>query len=185
MAEQARVNSIEALVRFRASLAEFGVGARHALDAIDMELRRVGQWLEAEQPRYWQGQVRLWDRRLAEARSALHRKNLQRTDGYAPDVTQEKEALRVCKQRIEEAQQKLQAIKRWGPQFHHALSEYRGRTRALADASTIDIERMLAMLERMIDALEAYVSTTPSRAARQTPPTAASTDPGPSPVEPS
>ena len=66
---------------------------------------------------------------MAEARAALHRKNLQRTDGFVPDVTQEKEALRLCKLRIEEAERKLGAIRRWMPQYQHALSEFQGRTR--------------------------------------------------------
>ena len=163
MAEQARVQSIEALNRFRAAVAEFGDGARNALGGIDIELRRVRDWLEHEQPRYWKGQIKLWDQRMAEARAALHRKNLQRTDGFVPDVTQEKEALRLCKMRIEQAERKLASIRRWVPQFQHALSEYQGRTRSLADAASIDIARMLAMLDRMITALEAYVSTAPPR----------------------
>lgn len=169
MAEQARVQSIEALSRFRAAVAEFGDGARNALGGIDIELRRVRDWLEHEQPRYWKGQIKLWDQRMAEARAALHRKNLQRTDGFVPDVSQEKEALRLCKLRIEQAERKLASIRRWVPQFQHALSEYQGRTRSLSDASSIDIARMLAMLDRMITALEAYVSTAPPREPSQPP----------------
>ncbi|RUL89336.1 hypothetical protein [Tautonia sociabilis] len=163
MAGQARVNSIEALSRFRAALVEFAEGARNALGGIDIELRRVRDWLEHDQPRYWKSQIRLWDQRMVEARSSLHRKNLQRTDGFVPDVSQEKEALRMCKQRIEEAERKLRAIRRWVPQFQHALAEYHGRTRALSDAASIDVERMLAMLDRMILSLEAYVGTAPPR----------------------
>lgn len=163
MAEQARVQSIEALTRFRAAVAEFGDGARNALGGIDIELRRVRDWLEHEQPRYWKGQIKLWDQRMVEARAALHRKNIQRTEGFIPDVSQEKEALRLCKKRIEQAERKLASIRRWVPQFQHALAEYQGRTRNLSDASSIDIARMLAMLDRMITALEAYVSTAPPR----------------------
>ncbi|QDV37489.1 hypothetical protein [Tautonia plasticadhaerens] len=174
MAEQARVQSIEALTRFRSALVEFADGAKHALGGIDIELRRVREWLEHDQPRYWKSQVRLWDQRMNEARSALHRKNLQRTEGYVPDVTQEKEALRLCKHRIEEAERKLASIRRWVPRFQHALSEYQGRTRSLSDAASIDVERMIAMLDRMITALESYVSTAPPRESSGMPP------PGPS-----
>jgi hypothetical protein len=170
MAEQARVQSIEALSRFRAALVEFAEGARHALGGIDIELRRVREWLEHDQPRYWKAQIKLWDQRKVEARSALHRKNLQRKDGFVPDVSQEKEALRICKHRIEEAERKLASIRRWVPLFQHALSEYQGRTRGLSDAASIDVERMLAMLDRMIIALEAYVSTAPPRESSGMPP---------------
>lgn len=171
MAEQARVQSIEALARFRAALVEFADGAKHALAGIEMELRRVREWLEHEQPRYWKSQIKLWDQRMVEARAALHRKNLQRTEGYVPDVTQEKETLRVCKHRIEEAERKLASIRRWVPQFQQALSEFQGRTQALGDAASIDVERMIAMLDRMITALEAYVGTAPSRNTSGMPPT--------------
>ena len=169
MADQARVNSIEALRQFRAALAEFADGARNALGGIDIELRRVREWLEHEQPRYWKHQIKVWDERMAEARSSLHRKNLQRTDGFVPDVSQEKEALRLCKQRMEEAERKLATIRRWVPQLQHAFSEFRGRTRPLADAASVDIGRMLAMLDRMIASLEGYVSTPPPRTTSDAP----------------
>lgn len=163
MGEQARVNSIEALRDFRAGLAEFAEGAANALGAIDIELRRVRDWLEHEQPRYWKQQIKVWDQRMNEARSSLHRKNIQRTDGFVPDVTQEKEALRIAKQRIEEAERKIGTIRRWVPQFQHAIAEYQGGTRGLADAASGDIGKMMAMLENMITALDAYVSAAPPR----------------------
>lgn len=177
MAEQARVQSIEALNRFRSALVEFGEGSRNALTGIEIELRRVRDWLEHEQPRYWKSQIKLWDQRIVAARSALHRKNLQRSDGYVPDVSQEKEAIRICKLRIEQAERKLGSIRRWVPQFQHALSEYRGKTRSLESASSADLERMLAMLDRMIMALDAYVSTAPPREIGGSP--APSSDSGP------
>jgi len=164
MAESARVQSIDAIRRFRELLAEFADGAGSALAAVDAENRRAREWLENELPRHWKNQVQLWDRRMAEARSALHRKNLQRTDGFVPDVTEEKEALRIAKHRLEEAQKKLDQIRRWVPQLQHATSEYTGRSRPLADAAGPDMARSLERLDRMVAALDAYVSAAPPRA---------------------
>lgn len=164
MGESARVESIDAIRRFRELLAEFADGAGAALASVDAENRRARDWLEGELPRHWKHQIQLWDRRMGEARSALHRKNLQRTEGFAPDVTEEKKALKLAKDRLEEAQKKLEQIRRWVPQLQHAVSEYTGQSRALADAAGADMARSLERLDRMIDALDAYVSMPPPRA---------------------
>jgi len=163
MADQARVHSIEALRRVREALVGYAEGVSGALGAVEAEIHRAREWLEHQQPSYWKGQIRLWNQRQAEARSALHRKHLQRTDGFVPDETQEKEALRLCKRKIEEAERKLAAIRQWGPKLQQAISEYKGRSRPLADVASIDIPAMVAQIDRMIEALEAYRTTPPSR----------------------
>ncbi len=161
MAERARVESIDSLRDFRIALVEFADSVQRILEGVESENRKVRDWLEHEQPRYWKRQIQVWNQRLGEARSALHRKNLQRSDGFIPDVSQEKEALRIAKNRLEESEQKLASIRRWVPQLQHALSDYHGNTRGLNDFSSNGVERMLAMLDKMIESLEAYVSLAP------------------------
>jgi hypothetical protein len=165
MADTARVRSIDAIRRFREVLTEFAEGSNATLAAIDAEINRARGWLEHEMPAHWKQQVQLWNRRMGEARSALHRKNLQRKEGYVPDVTEEKEALRVAKERIEEAHRKLELIRRWGPELQHAISEYKGKAQALAEAAGPEAARSLALLDRMVDALEGYVAAAPPRLA--------------------
>jgi hypothetical protein len=111
----AKVNTIEALQAFREVLATFGEETKHALGAIEMELRRAQDWLEHDQPMYWRQVVRRCDREMNDARSALHKKDLQRTHGYIPDTSEEKEILRRARQRMYDAEKTLQAIRRWGP----------------------------------------------------------------------
>lgn len=163
MAESARVRSIEAIRRFRELLTEFAEATSGTLASIDSEIGKARGWLEHDMPAYWKQQIRLWERRQVEARSALHRKNLQRTEGYIPDVTEEKEVLRQAKERIEEAHRKLELIRRWGPELQHAISEYKARTQALQDMVGPEAARSLALLDRMTDALDAYIATTPPR----------------------
>ncbi|CAN5619705.1 hypothetical protein BH23PLA1_BH23PLA1_37240 [soil metagenome] len=168
MGESAKVKSIEAIQSFRETLARFGEDAGNALGAVEMEIRRAQDYLQHELPSYWKQQIRRWDQAMAEARSQLHRKNLAKTEGYIPDTTEEKEAWRIARQRLYEAERKVEQVRRWVPQLQHAIAEYHGQSRPLADMATGDLARSLELLDRMIRALEGYVSTPPPRTSGRT-----------------
>ncbi len=176
---QAKVEAIDALRDVRDDLVTFGEGARAALVAVDMEIRRAIDWVERDRPAHWRQEIKRADLATAEARSSLHRKNLQRTSGYSPDTTVEMEALRHAKARREHAERQLEKTKRWVPVLQHAIAEYQGRSRPLADAVGPDLERSLAVLDRMVMALEGYVGTAPPRTSSATESGSAAADPPP------
>jgi hypothetical protein len=167
MGESAGVRSIDAIKEFREVLCRFGDDSKNALGAVDMEIRRALDWLEHEQPFHWQKEIKRRNLEMSDARTALHRKNLSAASGYVPDVSVEKEAIRVAKHRLEEAEQKLQKTRRWVPVLQHAIAEYQGQARPLGDMLGVDLERALALLDRMVMALEGYVSTAPPSAYRR------------------
>lgn len=167
MAESARVHSIEGIQDFRASLCEFGEEVQHALGAVDMEIRRASDWLRHDRLMYWQREVRRRDQEIAQARSDLHRKNLSRASGYVPDVSEQKEALRIAQHRMREAELKVERVRKWGPAFQHAVAEYQGQARPLGDMMTGDLAKALALLDRMLAALDAYVTMAPPPSARR------------------
>lgn len=160
---QAKVEAIDALRDVRDDLVAFGEGGRAALVAVDMEIRRAVDWVERDRPAHWRQEIKRADLATAEARSSLHRKNLQRTSGYSPDTTVETEALRHAKARRDHAERQLEKTRRWVPVLQHAIAEYHGRSRPLADAVGPDLERSLAVLDRMVMALEGYVGAAPPR----------------------
>jgi hypothetical protein len=167
MAETARVHSIEAIKDFREAFLQFGEDVQHALGAVDMEIRRAVEWLQHDRLMYWQREIRRSNQEIAQARADLHRKNLSRTEGYVPDVSEQKEALRVAQNRMREAELKVERVRKWIPNFQHAVAEYHGQARPLGDMMSGELARSLALLDRMLTALDAYVTTAPPPSSRR------------------
>jgi hypothetical protein len=75
----------------------------------------------------------------------------------APDCTEQEMILRRARQRLEEAEDKLAASRRWLPALRREIDEYQGPARQLSGFLEIDHVRALALLQQRIDALDAYV----------------------------
>ena len=74
MAQSAKVLSIQALKDFRVALINFTEEARNALSGVDMELKRMRDWLERDQLSYWQMQVKRRHEAMMMARTELYRR---------------------------------------------------------------------------------------------------------------
>ena len=73
MAQSAKVLSVQALKDFRLSMINFVEESRNALSGVDMELKRMRDWLERDQLGYWQMQVKRRHEAMMMARTELHR----------------------------------------------------------------------------------------------------------------
>jgi methionyl-tRNA synthetase len=180
MAQRAHVNSIDAIRDVRAALIRFVDEARNALGATDVQINRNLNWILQEQPAYWKMEIKRRQQALSEARAALHRKRLQARPGSAVQDTEEKELLRKAEHRLEEAEQKLEKVKKWAPVFQHAVNEYFGRSRPFGDYLSGDLQRSIEVLDRMITALDAYVAMAPPSMPNLTP--ESGTTPGTTPM---
>ena len=109
----ARVTSVEAIRDFRGSYLVYCDEAKQSLETADAEARRMKDWISA-QAQYWKKEIRACEERLNQAKSALFRKELQKTAaGRPPDVIEEKKAVAKAKEALEHAKQKLANCKRW------------------------------------------------------------------------
>lgn len=70
---------------------------------------------------------------------------------------EEKQNHELAKRRLREAQEKVETVRRWTFKVRHEVDEYRGRIGQLQQSLDGDLPRMLALLDRMIAALESYV----------------------------
>lgn len=196
---QASVRSIDALRDFRAALIEFAEDALGALGAADMEARRTVHWVSHEQRLYWQQELKRRKAMLSQAHSELARKKLSATPGHAPRFTEQLEQEKRAKARLEDAERRMELLRKWEPRLQQAVLGYKGRAGRLADLIGGDLPRSLALLDRIIEALDAYArvappsgaaaasgfarvmaesaSTAPTRV--EPPPTAPPLDPGP------
>lgn len=158
MAETADVRSIDALRDLRAALVRFIDDAKGGLNDVDFDIRRTLDWVQNGQRLHWQGEIKRWEQKLSQAKAELHRKKLSAFQGRKPDTSQEEKAVKYAESRVEEGHAKLKLLKRRLPELQHAVQQYRGRSQPLADMLEGDVVKAIARLDRMVDALEAYLS---------------------------
>ena len=161
MGEQAAVQSIEALREFRIALAIFAEEAMAALGAVDMEVRRTIQWVQFDRRPYWQEQIKRRREQVSMAQAEVFRRKLQKTDDYTPAMSEQKELLRKAEAALREAEHRAGLVKKWEPALQQAALEYRATTRRISSIASGEVPRAIAVLCRMIEALEAYVSEAP------------------------
>ncbi|MCS7167540.1 MAG: hypothetical protein RMI91_05940 [Gemmatales bacterium] len=164
MAEQARVLSVEELERLRSALVQFKHEAGAALSSVALVAERAQVWLE-QQERFWKQEIRKREEAVSEARLELQRRRMMEILGRPPDTTEQEKALRRAQARLQEAEQKLRAVKAWLVQWPRALNEYRPIGQRLADFVEIEMLQLLAWLQGRIEALQGYLATRPPEVA--------------------
>ncbi len=161
MALPVDVQSIEVIREFRAQLCRFGEDAKNALAATEMEIGRMVDWLTNDRRLYWEGQIHRRREDLSQAKSELFRKRTSQMFGHDANFAEQRENLRTATLRLKEAEDKLERVRRWVAPLQQAIMEYRSQSRPLADMVDADLENALALLDRMIGALEEYSATAP------------------------
>src|SRR5262249_3576908 len=150
--------SLAAIDTFRAALADFGDEAGQALSNLQMDVQRFVEWLEHDQLIHWQHEIRRREERVAEAKNDLHRRLSSTIDPrHTPSCYQEKKILAAAKVRLEEAETKLAAVRRWIPQVQQAAFQFHARMQPLADALASDVPSAIAHLRVIVGRLEDYL----------------------------
>jgi hypothetical protein len=157
MSEQASVYSVDALKEFRVAMGMFSEETLGALGAVDMELRRTVLWLQQDRTLYWQDQIKRRREQVAVARAEVARRKLAKTADYTPAYSEQQEILRRAEASLQEAERRAVMVKKWQPVLQQAILEYHASARRIKDMAAGDIPRGMALLERMIDALTAYL----------------------------
>jgi hypothetical protein len=152
MADAAKVGSIDAIREFREALGTFIEDSRNALTSVEMENRRLNEWVKNTQRLYWLNEVKRRREKMNEIRGELHRRKLS-----GGGETEAKEAVRIAKKRLQESEIKVEIVKKAAPILQHAIDEYLGLARPLGDMLTGELENCMAMLNRMADALDDYI----------------------------
>jgi hypothetical protein len=163
MGRSARVTSIETVERFRNALCEFAKDAKDSLGAVDMQIRRTFDWL-TERLKHWQHEVRVRQEELVRAKIELTSRKYANRDGKGPGTTDQEKAFRKAQARLQEAEDKVAACRRWHPLLDHAVKEYQGPARQLSSSLDLDLVHSLAILDQKLAALEAYLNLAPPSA---------------------
>ena len=158
MSRSANVRSVQALKDFKVVMANYAEEARNSLGGVDMELRRMRDWLERDQLGYWQSQVKKRSEDLMQAKADLYRRQLSQQGSEAVSDADQKEALREAQKRLRVAEEKVALVKRLIPQLQHAIDEYHSHSQPLGDHLSGGFEKSMATLEKMIQSLESYLA---------------------------
>jgi hypothetical protein len=169
MSRTANVLSVQALKDFKNAMIKFAEEARNSLSGVDMELRRMRDWLERDQLGYWQAQIKRRQEELMQARADLHRRKISQQGSDAVSDADQKEALREAQRRLRVAEEKVALVKKLIPALHHAIAEYHSHSQPLGDHLAGGFDRSVAGLEKMTLALEAYLATAVPTAPRHEP----------------
>lgn len=166
---QARVEDIDHLKQFRLSLQKFQEAANVALSDAESDLVRTMMWIETEQFTYWHFQVRKRADKLSQAEERLRAKKIFRdSTGSKPSTVDEEKAVRLCKMRLEEANQKVQLVTKWKRQMEKVSHDYKGNVQRFATNVQALLPSAIARMEVMIRQLEQYIGYRPVEVASST-----------------
>ncbi len=152
----AKVLSVEALQQFHIDMAQFRVGLLKELESLDLELRRLTQWIEVDAARYWDQENQLIRRKLSEYLSQLSRcMSYVREDERKP-CTEEKKQVAKAKERANVCEQKLLVLKAASTHWEARRSRVRPKMQRARDMAESDLVVALNQLLSLIERLEAY-----------------------------
>ena len=160
--EGADVRSIDAIDRFRVSVVEFIDAGRVSISEADSDLDRNIIWLEREQAPHWIRQIRKRQELVTRAKSKLYRKQMQSgaSDGRA-SVVDEKVALQRALRRLEEAQSKLKATRKWMRRLDQQRITFKAAMSGFSVAVDHDLPHAVGLLKKITENLESYLNLSP------------------------
>ena len=163
MSNPARVESIEALKMFRRAIIKFAEAAAVALGDAESEMQRRLNWLENEQDSHWQGQIRKRQEEVSKCRDAVRQKKIFKDfAGRTPSADQEEKALRLAMARLEEAERKLAAVRKYAKKLPREIEVYKGSVQRFATTVQSDLPTAAGKLDAMIRKLEEYAAIGPA-----------------------
>jgi hypothetical protein len=156
---QARLTRIDAVREMAAALDAFRSEAMAAIEGLDMEVRRALEWIQHDRHDHWNHEVRRgWDR-ITETRIQLQQaKTARRVGEHEPACADEKKALARAKQRLEVAQERVEAVRHCAREIERAVDDYRGARTPLSAWLDSEASKALAALRRMAENLEDYLA---------------------------
>lgn len=164
MSTQAKVTSLDALERFRASLIVFSSKAHSAVDQVSDEVHRTRSWLQQEQRTRWENELRRRARALAQAEQELLSAKLA---GMLDNLSAQQLAVRRARAAREEAEEKLRNVKRWTRDFDSAAEPLAKTLDSFREVLAHDVPRGISFLLQAQKTLEAYSDIAPPPPPRQ------------------
>ncbi len=174
MADRAQVTSVEAIEAFRSALVVYTSKARPALEEMANEVARAKQWLQNDQRRKWEGEMKMRSKKLERAQAELFSVSMSKIQ----EVSSAQQLLvRRAKQAVEEAQQKIAVLKKWDHELENRSEPLVKQVDQFQSFVTSEMPKALAYLNNVIRSLEAYADVRMGSAGDAAMPTEIPTEP--------
>lgn len=153
MADRAQITSFEALEAFRSDLINYLSKARPALEEVSNEVLRAKQWLQNDQRRFWEGEMKARSKKLERAKAELFSVSMSKIQEVS---AAQQLIVHRCKQAVEEAQGKLAMLKKWDREIDNRSEPLVKQVDQFQSFVAIEMPRAIAYLTEAIKTLEQY-----------------------------
>ena len=153
MADKAQVTSVEAIDAFRARLIIYVKKARGAVEEASSEVYRTRQWLQNEQRRHWEEQLRIRRKKLDQAQSEL---STARMSMIGEVSTAQQMMVRKCREALYEAEAKIAMLKKWDRDLENRSEPLLKQTNQLQHTLNNGMPKAIAYLNEVVKTLQAY-----------------------------
>lgn len=153
MAAQAQVTSVEAIESFRASLIVFLSKVRPTLEEVSDEVMRLQFWLQNDQRRHWESELRKRGLKLEEAK----RERFNTALSHLQEATAlQHMAVQRAEHAVRDAEEKLDTLKRWERGLEDRTAPMVKQLEEFQGFLTVEMGKAVTQLVQTIKALEAY-----------------------------
>jgi hypothetical protein len=156
----ARINSPDVIKEFRSNFIKYLDRCRQSVSGVKADCDRAAQWVKHDQAMHWKMELRKAEELVRQTKSAYllarHGSDYLRKPSYQ----EEEKALKRAERRKEEAQHKLEAIKRWSMLLEQQTDKLMGPIDNLSGMIDAAGPKALSRLEIMIRSLEDYLRET-------------------------
>jgi chromosome segregation ATPase len=153
----ANLTSIDALRGLAAALVQFEATVQDAIVQLNLASRRPIEWIEHDRAQYWPREVRKAIDAVSEARLTLSRASATIDPNDHRSCYDERKQLEKAKRRLELAEAKVAAVRRWKMELRKEVEELEVQSAKLQHYLETDLSRAIAALARMADAADRYV----------------------------
>jgi hypothetical protein len=153
----ANLTSIDTLRALQGTLQQFDAKVRDAIIQLNLAARRPLEWIEHDRSQYWPREVRKAVDAVSEARLALARAQATIDPNDHRSCYEERKQLDKAKRRLELAESKVVAVRRWKLELRKEVEELEVQSAKLQQYLESDLVAAIAALARMAEALDRYV----------------------------
>jgi ribosomal protein L17 len=154
----ARIDSPEVILEFRRRYVAFDEVVRNALMGIETEVRTTANWLRGDALMEWKRRQRKAEELMNSALRELRRAQMNTQAGQKASHVDEKKTYEKAKRVKEEADQKIEAAKKWSVALEQKAAKILGPCRAFGSRMDSMTPRALQRLDIMITSLQDYLS---------------------------
>jgi hypothetical protein len=158
MAEQAQVTSVEAIEQFRAALILFLSSSRPALEEVSAEIARAKSWLQHDQRRFWENELRVRHRKLEEAQQELFSARLS---SFQESTSLQQMAVNRWQRAVHDAEEKIARLKKWDRELENRSEPLVKQAEQFHTFLTTEMPKAIAHLAQAVKTLEAYANVSP------------------------